>query len=69
MKIKSVFTLSILSLTLYGCGGSDAPENQPGSVTLSGNAIAGETLSASVEDADGFDASAVSYQWLANGIP
>lgn len=69
MKIKSVFTLSMLSLTLYGCGGSDAPGNQPGSVTLSGNAIAGETLSASVEDADGFDESAVSYQWLANGIP
>ncbi|WP_229804997.1 VCBS domain-containing protein [Alteromonas halophila] len=69
MKIKSVFTFSILSLALYGCGGSDAPENQPGSVTLSGEAIAGETLTATVDDPDGFDPSGVSYQWLANGIP
>ena len=69
MKIKNVFTFSIFGLMLHGCGGSDSAENQPGSVTLSGTAIAGETLSASVEDPDGFDQNKVSYQWLANGIP
>ena len=68
MKIKNLLAYTTACIVLAGCGSSDAPENSPGSVTLSGTAVAGETLSATVDDADGFDPATVSYQWLANDI-
>ena len=43
--------------------------NQAGSIGISGEAKIGETLSASLNDADGVPASGVTYQWLANGSP
>ena len=69
MRMRKLFTLGALGLALVGCGSSDGPDNSPGSVALSGSPIAGELLTAIVSDADGFDASGVSYQWLANDIP
>ena len=41
--------------------------NQPGSITLSGNATVGETLTATISDANGVPTSDVQYQWLADG--
>ena len=43
--------------------------NQPGSVTISGEAKVGSELTATVTDADKFDAANVQYQWLRDGQP
>ncbi|WP_049152998.1 hypothetical protein, partial [Cardiobacterium hominis] len=43
--------------------------NQPGSVTISGEAKVGRELTATVTDADKFDAANVQYQWLRDGQP
>ncbi|MDU0353772.1 VCBS domain-containing protein [Paraglaciecola aquimarina] len=69
MKLR-VFTLCAICAALTACsddsvtGGAD---NTVGSVAISGTAVVGETLSATVTDAD--TASNVSYQWLAEGAP
>ena len=41
--------------------------NQPGTVVISGVAKVGETLLATVNDADGVPATGVKYQWFADG--
>ena len=43
--------------------------NQPGSISITGEAKVGSTLTATVKDADNFDAGAVKYQWFADGNP
>lgn len=69
MKMNKIFALSAISLALTGCG-TDSPDvsNAPGTLTLSGNAVAGETLTATVSDPDGVSGT-VSYQWLVNNTP
>lgn len=67
MKKTSLFALSAISLALVGCGGSSGKINEPGSLSLSGTAKEGETLTASVTDPDGVDTSSVTYTWFANG--
>ena len=43
------------------------PTNHEGTVTITGEAKVGETLTATVNDDDGVPAN-VTYQWLANGV-
>ena len=45
------------------------PVTDNGSVTISGTAKIGETLTATVTDPDGVEESTIRYQWLANGKP
>lgn len=69
--MNKIFLLSALSLAIAGCSSDDpvAPEvsNTFGTVEISGEAEAGQTLTATVTDADGVDGGAISYQWSANG--
>ncbi len=68
MKIKSLIASSII-LALSACNDSDiSPEvgSSPGSVTLSGDAIVGSTLSATVSDNDGLESAVIVYQWMAD---
>ncbi|MEN8815172.1 MAG: VCBS domain-containing protein, partial [Glaciecola sp.] len=67
--MNKIFALSAISLALTGCGTDPTSvDNAPGTITLSGNAIAGETLTATVSDPDGVSGS-ISYQWLVNNTP
>lgn len=40
--------------------------NLPGSISIRGNAIVGQTLTAHITDGNGVPASGIAYQWLAN---
>lgn len=65
MKIKA-FALCAIAAAITGCDvDSDNNPNTLGSITLSGTAISGETLTASVSDPDGISSS-VSYYWYAD---
>ncbi|HZX26398.1 MAG TPA: choice-of-anchor L domain-containing protein [Telluria sp.] len=55
------------SVTLVPTVPLTPPSNQPGMVFLGGIAAPGQTLSATVADADGVPA-AVTYQWQADGV-
>ncbi|OUS72889.1 hypothetical protein B5G52_06815 [Pseudoalteromonas sp. A601] len=68
-NLKSIFTVSALVLALSACGGdSENQLNVEGGVSLSGQTMSGETLSATVRDVNGVNESAISYQWLADGV-
>lgn len=67
MKRASIVALSALSLGLVGCGSDGGDVNQPGSLSLSGTAKEGETLTASVNDPDGIDESTLVFTWFADG--
>jgi poly(beta-D-mannuronate) lyase len=67
MKRASIVALSALSLGLMGCGSDGGDVNQPGSLSLSGTAKEGETLTASVNDPDGIDESTLVFTWFADG--
>ena len=45
------------------------PTNHPGTVTITGEAKVGGTLTAEVKDDDQYDAGKVQYQWLRDGKP
>ena len=63
LSTQKTFTLNVQDDPAY-----PAP-NQPGSISITGEAQVGSTLTATVKDADNFDASAVKYQWFADGNP
>ena len=66
-----VFLIAALFTTLVGCGSSrdDIPliQGSNGVASISGEAVVGETLSASVSDSDGVQAGTESYQWYSDG--
>ncbi len=62
-----ICAIGVIGLGLTGCNGSDTIANQPGSLSLSGTAKEGETLTASVTDPDGINASTLSFTWFADG--
>lgn len=67
MKIKLLLLSSIYTLFI-GCGGSggaDNAVNTTGSVSISGTTINGETLTATVDDANGLDNATITYSWSA----
>jgi len=64
-KNNKIFTISALVLALSACNeGGDSLFNIPGGVSISGDAITGQTLTAIVLDPNGVNESNVSYQWL-----
>jgi len=66
-----VFLLAALLTTLVGCGSDrDAiplVQGSNGVASISGDAVVGETLSASVSDPDGVQSGSESFQWFSNG--
>jgi len=65
------FLYALLLTTLVGCGSDrDGPalvQGSNGVVSLSGDAVVGGTLSASVSDSDGVQSGTESYQWVSDG--
>lgn len=66
-----IFLCAVLIGTLVGCG-SDRDsipliDDSNGVVSISGNAVVGETLSASISDSDGVQSGSESYQWVSDG--
>ena len=65
--------LAGVAATLIGCEGGDrevsdfGTTNTPGSVTVSGTGLVGETLTAALSDTDGVQQSTVAYQWNGDG--
>ena len=66
-----VFLIAVLFTTLVGCGtdrdGTPLVQGSNGVASLSGEAVVGETLSASISDNDGVQSGSESYQWLSDG--
>ena len=66
-----VFLYAVLFTTLVGCGsdrdGATLVQGSNGVASLSGEAVVGETLSASVSDSDGVESGTESYQWFSDG--
>ena len=68
MITKTLFYAAVFAV-LVGCGSSRddtslAPSSD-GSATISGEALVGETLTASITDADGVQSGTETYQWFA----
>ncbi|MEL6871015.1 MAG: VCBS domain-containing protein [Pseudomonadota bacterium] len=70
MKFK-LFLVAALSMALIGCGSdrdsTSLIQGSNGAATLSGQAIVGQTLTASVTDPDGVQSGSESYQWVSDG--
>ncbi|MGI9232396.1 MAG: VCBS domain-containing protein, partial [Woeseiaceae bacterium] len=66
-----VFLYAVLFATLVGCGSdrdsTPLVQGSNGAASISGNAVVGETLSASISDSDGVQSGSESYQWLSDG--
>ena len=69
--LKTLLSCAVLCATLVGCGSDrDGRGLLPGSngvVNLSGDAVVGGTLSASISDPDGVEPGSESYQWFSDG--
>ena len=72
MFLRLLF-LAGIAATLIGCDGGDkevsdfGTNNSPGSATISGEGLVGETLAAALSDPDGVQQNTVAYQWYGNG--
>ena len=70
IRVVSVI-LAVLFTTLVGCGsdrdGTPLVQGSNGVASLSGDAVVGETLSASISDSDGVQSGTESYQWFSDG--
>ena len=70
MNIKALL-FAVLFTTLVGCGsdrnGTSLVQGSNGVASLSGEAVVGETLSASISDNEGVLSGSDSYQWFSNG--
>lgn len=67
--LKKVFTVSALVLALSACNdNSDNQLNVEGGVSISGQTISGQTLTATVLDVNGVNGVNISYQWLSSGV-
>ena len=66
-----VFLYAVLFTTLVGCGsdrdGTTLVQGSNGVASLSGEAVVGETLSASISDNEGLLSGSVSYRWYSDG--
>ncbi len=66
-----VFLYAVLFATLVGCGsdrdGTALVQGSNGVASLSGEAVVGETLSASISDPEGVQSGSESYQWFSDG--
>ena len=68
-----VFLYAVLFATLVGCGsdrnGTPLVQGSNGVSSLSGEAVVGGTLSASISDPDGVQSGSESYQWFSDSDP
>jgi hypothetical protein len=68
---RKVFLVTLLSTVIVGCssdrGSLDPVASSNGSVTISGEAVVGQALSASAQDPDGVESGTESYQWYSDG--
>ena len=66
-----VFLLAALFTTLVGCGsdrdGTPLVQGSNGVASISGEAVVGGSLSASISDPDGVQSGSESYQWYSDG--
>ena len=66
-----IFIFAVLFATLVGCGSdrNSIPlvQDSDGTVSISGEAVVGGSLSASIADEDGVQAGSESYQWFSDG--
>ena len=66
-----VLLIAVLFTTLVGCGsdrdGTPLVQGSNGVASLSGEAVVGETLSASISDPEGVQSGSESYQWFSDG--
>ncbi|MFC2304974.1 MAG: beta-galactosidase, partial [Cardiobacterium hominis] len=68
LSTQKTFTLNVADDPNYPAP-NPQPQNQPGSVSITGDAQVGGTLSAQIADADGFNPAQVQYQWQRDGQP
>ncbi len=74
MNLKQVLLVGVAA-TLIGCDGGDpkvsdfGTTNSPGTATISGVGLVGETLTAVLSDPDGIQQNTVAYQWNGDGAP
>lgn len=66
-----VFIFAVLFSTLVGCGtdrdGTPLVQGSNGAASISGDAVVGGTLSATISDSDGVQSGSESFQWLSDG--
>ncbi|RZV35451.1 MAG: poly(beta-D-mannuronate) lyase [Chromatiales bacterium] len=74
MYLKQILIVGI-AVALIGCEGGDrevsdfGTTNTPGTATISGNGLVGETLTSVLSDPDGIQQNTVAYQWNGDGTP
>ncbi len=70
MNVRTLFTVALFA-ALLGCSSDrdDIPlvQGSNGVATISGDAVVGGTLSASISDSDGVRTGSESYQWMSDG--
>ena len=69
--MNKTIAISTIALAMVGCNTETLPDkegNSFGQLSLSGEARVGETLTTSVTDGNGVDASAITYTWMADGV-
>lgn len=73
MFLRLLF-LAGVAATLIGCDGGDndvsdfGTNNSPGTATLSGEGLVGETLTVVLSDPDGVQRNTLAYQWVGDGV-
>jgi len=67
---NKTIAITAIALTVAGCGDElpDKTGNSFGQIALSGAAKVGETLTVTVTDGNGVDASAIAYSWMADDV-
>ena len=74
MYLKQILIVGVAA-ALIGCEGGDrevsdfGTTNSPGTATISGTGLVGETLTSVLSDSDGIQQNTVAYQWSGDGTP
>jgi VCBS repeat-containing protein len=63
--MKKTLLIAAITLAIAGCDSDDAASNVAGSVSISGDATVGQTLSTTITDENGLANATVTYTWLA----
>lgn len=69
--MKKLFAMSVIALAIAGCSDDTTSEkvgNSFGDVSVSGTALVGETLTATVTDANGVEEANITYTWMADDV-
>jgi len=69
--MNKTIAITAIALAVTGCNSDTLPDktgNAFGQLALSGTAVVGETLTATVTDSNGVDDSAITYSWMAGDV-